>query len=449
VKSDHLHIPVDAQTAPPLWRLLLPVAWMIQGVRGGRSMTSLLETVVPDLRAGVQALSFHALRRLGLAEAVRDRVVQRRPSPAADALLCTSLALMASDGGTLYPAFTLVDQTVEAAKRHASLRSSAAFLNACLRRFLREREELLGPLLSNTVARWNHPNWWVERLQRDHPAHWRSILGIAQSPAPMVLRVNTRRISVQAFCDRLASAGIPAQVIDGAAVQLDRSRPVRDIPGHAAGWVSVQSAAAQRAAPLLLSGMDVTTPRVLDACAAPGGKTAHLLEHCPEARVTAIDVDAERSRRVVDNLSRLGLDADVLVANAAHVESWWNGEPFDAILLDAPCSASGIVRRHPDVRWLRRESDIAQLAAQQDRLLAALWPLVVPGGRLLFCTCSVFRQEGAERIAAFLARNTDAVPLGAPGHLLPLADGETCPVGDNGNRDEDGFFYALLQKRPR
>lgn len=165
-----------------------------------------------------QALSFHALRRLGLAEAVRDRVVQRRPSPAADALLCTSLALMASDGGTLYPAFTLVDQTVEAAKRHASLRSSAAFLNACLRRFLREREELLGPLLSNTVARWNHPNWWVERLQRDHPAHWRSILGIAQSPAPMVLRVNTRRISVQAFCDRLASAGIPARVIDGAAV---------------------------------------------------------------------------------------------------------------------------------------------------------------------------------------------------------------------------------------
>jgi 16S rRNA (cytosine967-C5)-methyltransferase len=433
---------------PPLWRLLRPAAGMIQGVRGGRSLTSLLETVAPDLRAGVQALSFHALRWLGLAEAVRDRVAQRRPPPAADALLCTSLALMALDDA-LYPAFTLVDQTVEAAKRHASLRPYASFLNACLRRFLREREELLGSLLNQTVARWNHPVWWVERLQRDHPEHWRSVLDAAQNPAPMVLRVNTRRISVPAFCDRLASAGIHARAIGETAVQLDRSRPVRDIPGHDAGWVSVQSAAAQRAAPLLLSGLDVAAPRVLDACAAPGGKTAHVLEQCPEARVTAIEVDAGRSKRIVDNLSRLGLEADVCVANAAYVESWWDGEPFDAILLDAPCSASGIVRRHPDVRWLRRESDIVQLAVQQDRLLAALWPLVVPGGRLLFCTCSVFRQEGAERVEAFLARNTDAVPLPAPGHLLPLTNGESHSVGDNGNRDEDGFFYALLQKHPR
>jgi 16S rRNA (cytosine967-C5)-methyltransferase len=191
--------------------------------------------------------------------------------------------------------------------------------------------------------------------------------------------------------------------------------------------------------------------RVLDACAAPGGKTAHLLELAGGApvEVTAIEVDASRSRRIDETLARLGLKAKVLVADAGRTAAWWDGTPFDAILLDAPCTASGIVRRHPDVRWLRRESDTAQLAVQQATLLAALWPLVRPGGRLLYCTCSVFRDEGSRQIEAFLAHNTDARLRPSPGHLLPQGGVNARGVPDNPLGDHDGFFYALLEKHAR
>jgi len=217
----------------------------------------------------------------------------------------------------------------------------------------------------------------------------------------------------------------------------------------------VQDAAAQLAAPLLLEGLlpaaGAAPLRVLDACAAPGGKTAHLLEFAGPAaiEVTALEVDAARSRRIDETLGRLGLSARVVVADAARPAAWWDGTPFDAILLDAPCTASGIVRRHPDVRWLRRESDTAQLAVQQAALLAALWPLVRPGGRLLYCTCSVFREEGSQQIDAFLAHNTDARLGASPGHLLPQSGANARAVPDNPSGDHDGFFYALLEKRPR
>ena len=213
--------------------------------------------------------------------------------------------------------------------------------------------------------------------------------------------------------------------------------PVQDIPGFTDGLVSVQDAGAQLAAPLLLQGLASQRPlEVLDACAAPGGKTAHLLEQ-GGVRVTALDIDAQRCERIEANLQRLGLSAKVLAADAGEPARWWDGAFFDAILLDAPCTASGIVRRHPDVRWLRRESDVDQLATVQARLLNTLWPLLRPGGRLLYCTCSVFKAEGQDQIDAFLQRHGDAAPLAAPrspGHLLPLPD--------NG----DGFFYGLLHK---
>jgi 16S rRNA (cytosine967-C5)-methyltransferase len=186
--------------------------------------------------------------------------------------------------------------------------------------------------------------------------------------------------------------------------------------------------------------------RVLDACAAPGGKTGHLLE-MGVTHVTALDVDAGRCDRIRQNLARLGLDAEVLAADAARPDTWWDGNAFDAILLDAPCTASGIVRRHPDVRWLRRETDIAQLADLQRKLLQALWPLLAPGGRLLYCTCSLFLAEGQQQVETFLARNTDALLLPSPGHLIPVISGKRDMVTDNPG-EHDGFFYALLQKRP-
>jgi len=231
---------------------------------------------------------------------------------------------------------------------------------------------------------------------------------------------------------------------------------VLQLPGFAAGEVSVQDAAAQLAASLLIDGLtgrgQGTPPlRVLDACAAPGGKTAHLLERAGDMpiEVTALEVDAVRSRRIDDTLARLDLRALVVVADAGRPGTWWDGRPYDAILLDAPCTASGIVRRHPDVRWLRRESDTAQLALQQAMLLASLWPLVRPGGRLLYCTCSVFREEGSHQIDAFLAHNTDARLLPSPGHLLPQSAGNARAVPDNPLGDHDGFFYALLEKSAR
>lgn len=437
----------DSDKSPPLWRQLQVVAALVQDVRAGRSLSAQLEPVEPALRPGVQALSFHTLRWLGTADALRRLLARRAPAPAVDALLCTALALALPGPGVHYTPFTLVDQTVEAARRQRALRPHAGFLNACLRRFLREREALLAAAREGSVGRWNHPEWWIERLQRDHPGHWQAILAAAQHPAPMDLRVNLRRVRLAEFCAQLQGQGIGFDTLGQAAVRLHLPRSVHLIPGFDAGWVSVQSATAQRAAPCLLADLSHPAPRLLDACAAPGGKTAHLLEICPDAHVTALDIDAQRAERIRANLQRLGLQADVQVADAADVPSWWRGERYDAILLDAPCSASGIVSRHPDVRWLRRSSDIDRLAEQQSRLLQALWPLLEPGGRLLYCTCSVFVDEGQARIEAFLARNSGVCLLPSPGQLLPLAPEAGHALGDNAGRD-DGFFYALLQKRP-
>jgi 16S rRNA (cytosine967-C5)-methyltransferase len=263
----------------------------------------------------------------------------------------------------------------------------------------------------------------------------------------MTLRVNARKSSRDDVLREFAQQGIAATPSGAHGIVLAQPRPVHEIPGFDAGVVSVQDGAAQLAAPLMLDGLHPAGPtlRLLDACAAPGGKTAHLLE-LADADVVALDVDPQRCRRIDDTLSRLDLRAHVLAADAADVPSWWDGQPFDGVLLDAPCTASGIVRRHPDVRWLRRAGDIARLAAQQQRLLDALWPVLRPGGRLLYCTCSVFREEGEQRVQAFVAHNKAAVSRPAPGHLLPRGGGNVDAVRDNPSSDHDGFFYALLEK---
>ena len=432
----------------PLWRQLQAAASVLAAVRQGESTTPALARLDPALRPAAQALAFQTLRNLGRAEALRRRLAQRAPPPAADALLCTALALAWNPQDTHYEAFTLVDQAVEAAKRDPAARGQANFINACLRRFLREREALLAATDDEPVARWNHPRWWIERLQADHPDHWEDILRASNSQAPMTLRVFDRKLPRADYLQTLAQAQMPASPVGRYGVLLHRPRPVHEIPGFDQGLVSVQDAAAQLAAPLLLDGLAGTGHplRVLDACAAPGGKTAHLLE-IADVKVTALDVDPVRCERIRDTLGRIGLEAEVVAADAALPRSWWDGVPFDAILLDAPCTASGIVRRHPDVRWLRRASDIAQLAAQQARLLDALWPLLVAGGRLLYCTCSVFRAEGEGQMQTFVAHNKDAVLRLAPGHFLPQSGANRNGVPDNPDSDHDGFFYALLEKK--
>lgn len=432
---------------PPLWRQLQATAGALQAVRAGQSATTALAAVAPDLRPAAQALLFHGLRQRGRAEALRSLLAKRAPAPPVDALLCLALALLWDEASAPYTPFTLVDQAVEAARRGGA-RAQSGFLNACLRRFLRERDALVATSARDPVARWNHPRWWIDRLQRDWPDDWQALLQASDRAAPLTLRVNRRRGTVAAWQARFEAEGIEAQPIGDDGLLLARARPVPDLPGYAEGAWSVQDAAAQLAAPLLLNGLvrpQGRALRLLDACAAPGGKTAHLLE-CADAELTALDVDPARCVRIHENLARLGLAADVRAGDAADVAQWWDGRAFDAILLDAPCSASGIVRRHPDVRWLRRESDIAQLAAQQDRLLQALWPLVAPGGRLLFATCSVFPAEGRERVETFVAHHSDARMLPSPGHLIPRSAVGTLALPDNRPRDNDGFFYSLLEK---
>jgi 16S rRNA (cytosine967-C5)-methyltransferase len=436
--------------SPPLWRLLQATAAAVQATREGRSLTAQLENVTQALRPGVQALSFQALRQLGRATALRERLANKAPPPAVDALLCTALALCWTDAHAPYPIHTLVNQTVEAARQHRQTQAHSGFINACLRRFMREQTAMVQQSDSDPQSKWNHPSWWVERLQQDHPQHWQSLLELAQKPAPMTLRVNTRFHTVEAYQKKLQAAGLHAQAVGRQGLQLDKALPVHQLPGFSEGHVSVQDAAAQVAAPLLMHGMDPNGAwKILDACAAPGGKTGHLLELCPNAHVLALDVDESRCTRIHQNLQRLGLNAQVKVADAGQPAHWWEGTPWDAILLDAPCTASGIVRRHPDVRWLRRPADSAQLAQKQAALLKALWPLLARGGRLLYCTCSVFKAEGDETVQAFLQCNTDALLRPSPGHLIPGQVPKGLPVAHNRLGEHDGFYYALLEKRAR
>lgn len=434
--------------APALWRQLQLTASVVQATAAGKSMTAQLEAIGADLRPGVQALSFQVMRQLGRARALRALLATRRPSPAADALLCTSLALCWDEVHAPYPVHTLVSQAVEAARQQRQTQAQAGFINACLRRFLREREALVAQTEDDLSAVWNHPLWWIERLQADYPQDWQRLLEHAQVPAPMTLRVNRLRTTVEACLGRLSEAGLGGgQAVGACGIQLQQAAPVHQLPGFAAGDVSVQDAAAQMAAPLLLTGMPSDRPlRILDACAAPGGKTGHLLEMRPDAQVLALDIDAQRCERIHQNLQRLSLSAQVRQADAASPQQWWDGQLFDAILLDAPCTASGIVRRHPDVRWLRRPQDSGQLAGTQAALLAQLWPLLAPGGRLLYCTCSLFRSEGDQVIQAFLQSNTEARLRPSPGHLIPGRRPEGRSLGDNPPGDHDCFYYALLEK---
>jgi 16S rRNA (cytosine967-C5)-methyltransferase len=430
----------------PLWRQLQATASVLMDIRSGISGTAAMAGVVAELKPGVQSLVFHVLRSLGRAEALRQLLASRAPRPPADALLCTALALAWRDDEAPYEVFTLVNQAVEAAKRSPVTQAQASFINACLRRFLRERDHLVALTDKNPVAVWNHPKWWIDRVQKDWPNDWQEILRANNQHAPMTLRVNAQKSNVQSYLQALKDLGFEGVAAGEWGVTLTQAKPVQVLPGFLAGVVSVQDGAAQLAAPLLLKGLNTNGPaRVLDACAAPGGKTAHLLEMA-DCQVTALDVDADRCVRIHETLGRLGLTAKVLVADAAKPSAWWDGQVFDAILLDAPCSASGIVRRHPDVRWLRRESDIGQLAIIQAQLLKSLWSVLKPGGRLLYCTCSVFRAEGENQVKAFIASNPGAALLPSPGHLLPTNGLDSATATDNLIGDHDGFYYALLEK---
>jgi len=438
-----------AQLAPPLWRQLQACAGALQMVVEGRNHSQALSAVAPALRPAAQALLFAVLRHWETTQAVRNLLVKRAPSAPVNALLCTGLGLLLLGNEAMYPLHTLVSQLVEAAKHQPQTRAQASFINACVRRFLREEKALMDQALQGLPAQWNFPLWWIKRVQRDYPSDWQIILQASQQAAPMGLRVNRRKISRESLQQLWTEKGILADAVAEDGLVLRQAQPVQAIEGFSQGLCSVQDAAAQLAVPLLLKGLLASNGgrlNVLDACAAPGGKTAHLLEY-GDVDVWALDIDAQRCERVQENLQRLGLQAKVVCADVADTSSWWTGQLFDARLLDAPCTASGLGRRHPDIPLLRRESDIAALVKEQRRLLDALWPLLAPGGRMVYCTCSVFRDEGQYQIDSFLARNTQAVLRPSPGHLMPGMAANPAGLLDNAASGHDGFFYAVLEQR--
>lgn len=409
----------------------------------GRSLKAELAFALPALedprdRALVEAICFAALRQRARYDAALKAWIAK-PLGKRDAELRALLfAGFAQVDALGLPAHAAVDATVEAA-RELGRAHQAGMVNALLRRALRE-----GLPAADSAEAW--PAWLRMRLQADWPKDYAAILAAGAIPAPTWLRVNSRRISREAYAEKLGSQGIRAQIPEGYAdaLRIDDSVPVAALPGFAEGEVSIQDGAAQRVA-------DAFAPprgaRVLDACAAPGGKAAHLLERDPSLRLTAIDSDPKRLRKVEETLARLGLgdEVELRAADAADPPGWWDGAPFDAILLDAPCSATGIVRRQPDILLHRRESDLVALTALQARLLDAAWTMLRPGGELLYATCSILKAENDEQVSAFLARTPDA-----SADALDDRFGRTAGAGRQrlpGEEGMDGFFYARLRKK--
>ena len=405
----------------------------------GRSLKATLAAALPALadsrdRALVEAIVFTALRQRARFDAALKQWLDK-PPVGRDAELRALLHVGFAQWELGLPAHALVAATVDAV-RALGRPHQAGLVNAVLRRVQRE-----GLPMADDAASW--PQWLAQRIRGDWPCDADAIFAASAQAAPMWLRVNPRDGSRDDYLKLLTDAGIGASALPEAAdaIRLVTQLPVHDLPGFDAGSVSVQDAAAQRVADALAPPRGA---RVLDACAAPGGKAAHLLERDRSLRVTALDIDARRVRRMQDSFARLGLQADARVADAAQPSSWWDGIAFDAILIDAPCSATGIVRRQPDVLLHRRETDIDALNKIQSELLDALWPLLALGGTLLYATCSILRAENAAQVEAFLARTPDAVlePLDAGfGHDTGLGS-QRLP----GELGMDGFFYARLRK---
>jgi len=383
----------------------------------------------PGERGALQDIVYGSLRQLGRLDTWLDALLERPlTDPELGWLLRVAIYQLAY---TRAPAHAVVHNAVSAAGE--GWRRGLA--NAVLRNFQRRRAELEQIADAQPSARWSHPDWWIAKLRSEHPVHWQAILEASLQHPPFTLRINSRRGDVAAYLQCLTEAGLAAHQTGPDAVTLDRAVPVHSLPGFDAGDVSVQDAGAQWAAHLLDAQPG---ERVLDACAAPGGKTGHILERA-DVDLTAVDVDAARLARVQENLDRLQLKANLVEGDAAQPDIWWDGQPFDRILADVPCSASGVVRRNPDIKWLRRPEDIAQFAAQQTVMLEALWRLLAPGGTLLYATCSIFNEENEGQVQAFLARHTgDAERCPLP---EPLSDGPLLPAAEH-----DGFYYALLRK---
>ncbi len=414
-----------------LSQVQLLAAQSVQKVASGQNLDKVLTLLMsdsvlpPEERAALKDLAYGTQRYLGsLTFFLRALVSQKLSSDDVENLLLVALYQLSY---TKTPTHVVVSEAVNVAATlvHGQFKG---LVNGVLRNFLRQREALLKSALSCDEAKYNHPRWLIERIKKDYPKYWHNILSVNQMHPPMTLRFNQRRTNLEAYLALLQEHKIEAKAIGGSALRLTKPVAVKNLPGFLAGMVSVQDYGAQQAAQLL---KPKDGEKILDACAAPGGKTGHLLE-LADCQVLAVDIDQIRLNKVEENLSRLGLAAKVQCADAAKLSEWYNGDAFDAILADVPCSASGVIRRHPDIKWLRQTKDAVKVAQQQVSLLDALWLALKPEGRMLLATCSVFFEENQQQTARFLSRHPDAI-LSYEENLLPCDQ-------------NDGFYYALIQK---
>ena len=412
---------------------------VIGKVLSGRNLKQVLSEVMatvpefnPQQRGALQDLSYGTLRFFGQLSSVLDALLNK---PIQDAeiryLLLVALYQLEYSQAAQH---AVVDFAVNAVRKRNP--AASGLVNAILRNFLRNQRQLMAAAARTEVGRYSYPQWWINVLKSQYPEQADNILLAGNQHPPMTLRVNRKRTSSSEYLLLLAQNGIQAHLVEPDAILLAHPLSVDKLPGFMEGLVSVQDAGAQYAAGFL----DVNDGmRVLDACAAPGGKSAHLLESA-RIELLALDKDKLRLEKVRENMQRLQLGANLLVGDAAQPQDWWDGQLFQRILADVPCSATGVVRRHPDIKWLRRASDIEGFAQQQQQIVRALWPLLERGGKLLYVTCSIFQRENQQVIQDFLSDHSDAVQLqlAASG----MVQGQLLP-----NDEHDGFFYALLQKQ--
>lgn len=491
-KVDTLEIKPDS-----LAFALVGAAQAVSYVLDGTALPQALSRVfaqtnaLPQARGAIQDIAYRTMRQVGRVDALIKEMTSKPPEPALlYSLLCCSLSLLINSTSEKviegkeapYEDFVIVDQAVNAAASSDQMVFAKGMINAVLRRFLREKESLLAIVMKQPMARWNYPQWWVDQCKTAYPEQWQQILEAGNTPPPMTLRVNQKKISVPEYLKKLSDNAIDAVQVGPFAIKLIKPLPVLQIPGFEQGQVSVQDAAAQLAACLLdvKDGM-----RVLDACAAPGGKTGHLLE-LAKIDLQALEIDFKRVEKIHENLARLQEFATIMQGDASR-SGWWDGQAYDRILADVPCTASGVVRRHPDIRWLRRKADAAQLTETSAQILDNLWEKLKPEGKMLVVTCSIWPLESEMLAQAFMQRS-GAIRLPAPGQMLPtmmnkfgnqdnnpannqvnneaksetnnetnseanneanmLVSNQVSKNVDNNNEliEHDGLFYALFQK---
>lgn len=428
----------------------LTASRVLTQVLNGRNLNEALDAALaadsaltPQQRGAIREACFDTLRHYGLIEAELRSLVKTPAREEIESLL--KIALTQLQFGRAKP-YAIVDHAVKATNALGQPQARG-LVNAVLRNFQRKQDNLPNEMrAASKPARHNLPAWWMKLSEREYPNEWQAMAESALLHPPLTLRANIRKTTVAAAKAKLEAAGFTVTLLGQEGLRIDPPRPVSEIPGFAEGEVSVQDAGAQFAAHWLdaADGM-----RVLDACAAPGGKSGHLLER-NSIDLTALDNDAKRVARIESNLNRLGLSANIRTADAIHPDTWLDGKPFDRILIDAPCSGSGVTRRHPDIKWLRRESDLPGFAAQQSALLSSLWKCLGSGGRLLYVTCSVFRAENEGVVQQFMNAQTASgnvvkrlpLPQLPATDLTPqIRDGQLLP-----DAHHDGFFYALLAK---